>query len=798
MQSSNPISYTGPPCPGNTGRTQNILTDSRSGNELVRNSKPYRAFLLFTFFLVLLFIQLSAPSNGQQEKALGRLFDGTKVFTVSYPDIGWVIKTRGASHASTITSRPVQLEFFDSIKGRKTKAYGYDEVENTSNGFNGKAIIHRPPDVTFRVNDRWEISGMELRLKREVVVTGNEENGGFMSALTLFTNEPWSRPDVDIFAPGMIYGGTENIRQTGPGGMRAYSEGRGIVMIREERFPVPLFCVRFADGSSLSLLNPEPRGGTTKEDALDISRRDVIKPLIDERFQFGSLGEDQTGSWRGDPNEPAGQSLIRNKKRFPALGYWFPGTEGELFAGFGPCNLMRRRFHPVRDGFNHRYQLAIRFGQNEEFPVLVENAWRWAWETVNPSPELQDIELLRTTLLDLLADNTIEAEGRAVMPFLANPTTGEIVADHRNGRMGFISRNVEGADLFLMESMRTEGKRSERFRILGLKIMDTFASLEYSPPEGVGLWVDNGKPTEGLVFLRLLTEDLFYMLSAWERENALGYQHPLWLQRCKEFGDWLLLQQDREGGFPRAWKPKTNEVVMPSTLNSYNAMAFLTKLSEVTGESKYLDAAIRAGELSWKQGQRYGEFVGGTPDNPNVIDKEAAVLSMHGYLMLYEATGEHKWLDRAKMAGIFGETWIYLWDIPIPSDIQDEYLRWKHGVSTVGQQLIATGHSGADSWMSRDVLNYIKLYQYTENKHFLEVAIILLHNTKNMIALPGKLYDFAGPGWQDEAWGFVAPAPRFPGTRRVWLPWLSINHLRGIFDLENYDAALFKTLCSGN
>ena len=131
----------------------------------------------------------------------------------------------------------------------------------------------------------------------------------------------------------------------------------------------------------------------------------------------------------------------------------------------------------------------------------------------------------------------------------------------------------------------------------------------------------------------------------------------------------------------------------------------------------------------------------------------------------------------------------------MPSDIEDKYLKWKHGVSTVGMQLIATGHSGADSWMSRDVANYAKLYKYTGDRHFLDVARLLLLNTKNMIALPGQTYDLAGPGWQDEAWGFVAPAPGFPGTRRVWLPWMTINHLRGIFDLEDFDPDLFQQLC---
>jgi hypothetical protein len=751
-------------------------------------------FILVLFGLCLTQLQSYAQDTGSKI-LLGRFSDGTQIWAERSQGQGWDLKTQGSTFASAVYTRPVQLEFQNDYLGTIKEAHGYDSIFKTRNGFHGNALISKAHNVSISVNDQWEISGPILWLSRSVSVKGNDK-GGFMSAITIFTEKPWARPDVDIFAPGMIYGGTDNIPATGPGGKNIYEDSRGIVLIREERFPAPLFAVHFQDNSSISLLHSDPTGGTTKDDAMDISRSDILKSLIDARFQFGSLGEDESGDWKGNPYEPIGESLRKGAQRYPAIGFWFPGTEGEVRAGFGPAHLMRRRFHPIQDGLSHSYRLGFRFGRDEDFPTLVKDSWRWAWETLKPPVTARDIELIRDLLLDLLAKMTMVSDGRAIMPTLADATTGEIPSDHRNGRMGFIGRNLDGADLFLMESARTTGERSKKFHDLGVMIVNTFANLKFNPPESVGLWVDDGRPMEGLTFLRLLTDDMFYMLTAWEREHKMGQSHPLWLQRCKEFGGWLLTKQDSEGGFPRAWIRNSNEVAMPSKLNTYNAMAFLVKLSQVTGEKKYLDASIKAGNFSWESGQYSGTFVGGTPDNPNVIDKEAAVLSLNGYLSLYEATKEKKWLDRARLAGNVGETWIYIWNIPMPADIEDKYLSWKHGVSTIGQQLIATGHSGADSWMSHDVTNYVKLYKYTNDVHYLEVARLLLHDTKGMIALPGQTYDLVGPGWQEEAWGFVAPVPRFPGTRRVWLPWMPINHLRGIFDLEEYDPLLFKQLCN--
>jgi len=76
-------------------------------------------------------------------------------------------------------------------------------------------------------------------------------------------------------------------------------------------------------------------------------------------------------------------------------------------------------------------------------------------------------------------------------------------------------------------------------------------------------------------------------------------------------------------------------------------------------------------------------------------------------------------------------------------------------------------------------LEYAKLYQYTGDAHYLAVAQILLHNTKNMLALPGRLYDLGTPGWQQEHWS-LAPRRGY-GLHRGWLPWVATSQLNGIF-----------------
>jgi hypothetical protein len=170
-------------------------------------------------------------------------------------------------------------------------------------------------------------------------------------------------------------------------------------------------------------------------------------------------------------------------------------------------------------------------------------------------------------------------------------------------------------------------------------------------------------------------------------------------------------------------------------------------------------------------------------------------MALEAYLRLYEATQDLRWLERARAAGDFAETWIFTWNVPMPDGIADAELHWKRGLPTAGLQLIATGHSLVDAYMAFDVAEYARLATYTEDPHYLDVARLLLHNTKAMMALPGRTYDLPGPGWQQEHWS-LAPR-RGRGIHRRWLPWIACSHLEGIVALEDFDLGLFSELAAG-
>ena len=154
----------------------------------------------------------------------------------------------------------------------------------------------------------------------------------------------------------------------------------------------------------------------------------------------------------------------------------------------------------------------------------------------------------------------------------------------------------------------------------------------------------------------------------------------------KQYVDWLVLQQRPDGSFPRRWKAGSNEIAEPTGTASYCPVPLLVLMSEETGDAKYQAVGHPRGRLRLDELGTRGLFVGGASDNPNITDKEAGMLSMEAFLSLYDSTKEPKWLDRAQAAANFAESWIWIWNLPMPLDADDAQLHCKKGVPTIGFQ----------------------------------------------------------------------------------------------------------------
>ncbi len=710
---------------------------------------------------------------------LGRLPTGATV-SFTHDASEWRMEISGGPAPRLFQPKCARLEVYHSDQDIRQLTAGYQTVSKSGSGVEASADI-ADGDVTFRVQDRWTLEAAVLSLSRKVEVAGNAP-GGFYSSV-IFTVDPATRwTNVNFLVPGVLYGDPTYDGDRSPGGMANYNARR--LLMREDILSAPLFALSFSNGASVTLLDPAPRGDTTEEETR------LAKPVItDARLQFGALGAWQTNA---EPIE---------------FGFRFPGTSDSLGGRGAPAGRRTiRRYHPISRGVVHAYQVSFRFGQNESFREVTRNSWRWAWKTLNPPVHYIDVEQMRRVLIDHLEAQANTIDGRTAMPFvISSVPTNQVQWNYTMVAMGFVGKDIECADQLLREGDRDTSDRGQKMRRTGLAIISSLIqALPTVPLQGTGYDLATGKPWTGdhqewvAPWLRNATEDMRVLMRAYRRERALGRQHPDWFTWVRNYVDWLVLQQREDGSFPRRWKPGTSEVAEATGTASYCPVPLLVIMSEETGDLKYQQAAIRAAECVWTNWGNRGLFIGGAIDNPNITDKEAGMLSLEAFLSLYESTKEPKWLERAQAAATFAESWIWIWNVPMPVDADDAQLHWKKGVPALGFQGITAAVAGSvDEYLDWAVPSYAKLYNLTKDPHYLEVARVLLHDTKSMVALPGRQYDLRGIGWQQEGWRMgPGGGGRGVGGHRFWLPWVSANHLYGITGLEEYDPALYKLICT--
>lgn len=733
------------------------------------------------------------PASNNQRVVLGTLATGATVSFVKSTANGWGIEIGGPNTTHVAQQRPARLEIYSDAQEIRQLNSGYDAVTVEGGMAIARAELTLSPSVRFRLEDRWSLSGAVLSVHRRLEVEGNA-SGGFDSAVMLETTTEVTWPDIDFLAPGQLYADPTNDGLRAAGGPLNYKDRR--LSFREDYLPAPLLALSFRNGTSISVLDPSPRGNTTTAE----SHTPTGTALTDERFLFGALGahEAQDGGVE--------------------FGFWLPGTISD-FEGPSrqsaanprpepagpPVRAWRRRYHPIKQGFTQDYDVSFRFGQGEQFRALTRDAYRWAWSTLKPQVTYLDLQLVQRVLIDFLEARVVSVDGRTGIPYLLDARTGEYMdrADAKRAAMGFCAKNIEAADQLLEESDHDPSPRGQKMRQSALDIISSFIRIlgPMSPPPGDGFNLYTGKLEQAVwsidkQFLRTPSDDMLVLVNAYHREKAEGRDHPEWLHWAQGYADWLVAQQRADGSWPRTWKPGTNEVAQPSGSGSNSPPPLMLALYRETGEIKYRESALRAGEYLWEDWGTKGVYAGGAVDGSSVhltTDKEGGMLSLLAFESLYDATKDPKWLTRAEAAADYAESWIWIWNVPMPDDADNTMIEWKIGVPTVGLQGIGAGGSGGtDEYLDWATPLYAKLYKDTGDRHYLDVARILLHNTKAMLAMPGRTYGMLGPGWQQEHW--LMSSNRGYGQAGKWLPWLTTNHLHSIMALQDYDPVLYKQL----
>jgi len=265
-------------------------------------------------------------------------------------------------------------------------------------------------------------------------------------------------------------------------------------------------------------------------------------------------------------------------------------------------------------------------------------------------------------------------------------------------------------------------------------------------------------------YLRMMTEAVSDLLTCYQLFCERGDGRERWLETCRSFGDFLVRVQESDGGWYRAYTPdgeplRSGEWFGGSPPDGKASTAapvpFLLALAaELGGDdaAPLVAAAERAAAYVVAEQVEHDDYRGGTLDNPNVVDKEAALLAMKALLHLHSATGAVGWLGAAERAAKLAITWHSMWDVPLLPDTR------------VGRARVrSTGWGGINSTWGAGVTDIYSLFflaelvtlsRRTGNQLYARVAELAAYGCQQILAHPVERFGFADDGMQPEGISF--------------------------------------------
>lgn len=298
-------------------------------------------------------------------------------------------------------------------------------------------------------------------------------------------------------------------------------------------------------------------------------------------------------------------------------------------------------------------------------------------------------------------------------------------------------------------------------------------------------------------YLRCMAEEHAALLRVYEAERARGEEHAEWLEVGQRFGQFLLTVQEADGSWrraydfdgkaicePRAWFGKADLNQKSSTAT---AVPFLVALYRITGEQRWMDAARRAERFAAERFVAAVKFNGGIHDSiyarAQLVDSESILFCMRASLQVWEQTGEADVLRTAADAARMLATWIYLWDVPLPSTST----LWRYGFRSTGWSACDTAGAGyIHPYEINAVPDMLQISHTVGDDVLTGIAEITLVGSSETVATPTKDWGYALSGLQEEgllvSWWLIDD-PMFSGTsfggrgkgegNKTCLPWIS-------------------------
>lgn len=672
------------------------------------------------------------------------------------------VKIKKESKELYFNNRPIYVSVKDigAVSVFRDEAYSYVESVGATE-VRAKGNFISANGSQFEVEDLYFINDDELVVNRKVkVIKKSVRDLGFQTKIGLWMSASDNVEDYDYFSPGEWYKQNEFAAFEAQGKKKDCS-----YFWRKETYcGLPMFAMQHIKTGETIVFS------RYKADVeLPSLLSNASENFVDSTATVGALGI----------SHPKAEALLYTYYSAPvtkeidaqvdglSIDYIYPGTNGEIASGvFGPVQTehpmsLRRVNHPVEEGFTHEYTIAINFANYGSFQEMMKHTWRHVYSRLKD--ELADIsnkELFENNMKLLTKVTNEYAPGVWGTPFAAQ--LPQFDPNSTSAEIGFVGQQTGIGYQLIRWGMLTD---DEEAVLKGKGIIEFWVDKTMTDTGCPKVWyqlaMDQFEPQPQ--WIRQIGDGLEGILDAYVFLYKSKEEHANWLEYCVKTADWLCKNQNSDGSFYRSYN-YDGSVCMNSKANTPSVIRFLVQMSVVTSNKKYAKAAVKAGEWTYDNMYIGMEYRGGTCDNADIQDKEAGIYALFAFLALYDLTKEDRWVEAAKGAADYVETFTYIWNFPITTHYPTMPFN-SHRIS--GQSHIVVGSGYADVYMACGSYVYYRLYLITGDEHYLDYAEFIHLNSKQANDIDGSL-GAAIPGLVHESGFFCEQL--YEGNYH-WLPW---------------------------
>ena len=641
---------------------------------------------------------------------------------------------------------------------------GYDQLTETKDGYILSSQVKTDNGSLFSVKDTYTNASDLITINREVeVLQANDKDAGYATSIKFKDMNAVSHDKYDYFMPSIIYKDTEDMVN---GAIFSNTDLTGRIYVKETRTGLPMMYLRnqttnvafslahIADSVSAGGIVGGGEGGEVNDD-----------------IQYGSVGMTMTPD--------------------VSVDFCYPCHEGPVTYDAGAS--WAKRYHTVKVGAKDGFKVAALLQKATDYQTSMTESFEKMFTAQNTSVADINIDQIYEDNMEIF-ESEYKEYGSGSTLFGGEPWSLALPnAEAKQGyssQMGFVGQQIPvGYQMYRKGLMENDAELKRK----GKTILDFWSSDRINNSYFPSVWWDpndsGGSRRNYPSFLRCMIDGMEGMLDAYLISKEYNEENEQYKTMVETFAERLVSKQNEDGSFYRAYNidgsvntDTSNAAFQGSSrLNTPIAVRFLFKMYELTENNNYYLAAMKAVEYCYNELYlKLGKYVGGTPDNPNTVDKEAAVYAMYCFTSAYQVTKEEKYLKAAKHAAVSSLSWVYSYDFAVPCNASIENINTFKSGGVKGFSMIATGHSSADNYAAYIYYELFNLYVLSEDSFFYNASYFIQNNTKLSNDYDGRM-NFKYKALMPEATTIADFDFKSVGT---WLPWSSIANVEPITNME--------------